>query len=88
MSEQYDNRGKASLWKNDTENPKAPLLKGHLFAHRAIAEGEQIEISLWKGTSDNPNAPVLRGNIQDKYVKQEPAAGQTAPSPIKDDIPF
>jgi len=82
----HDNRGTVSLWKNDSKNGKAPIMKGYLFAHRAIEEGEQIEVSLWKNESDNPKAPLFRGNIQDKYVKPEDGAGSS--SFDDDDIPF
>ena len=87
MSEQYDNRGKISLWKNTTDNPSAPVAKGHFVAHRDIKEGEQIEVSLWKESNQNPNAPVMKGKIQDKFVKD----GFTdAPPPVasSEDIPF
>ena len=44
----FDNRGQVSLWKNDTGSDKTPVLSGKVVAHRAIAEGETLDISLWK----------------------------------------
>tara|TARA_R100001244_G_C5079852_1_gene113606 strand:- start:243 stop:503 length:261 start_codon:yes stop_codon:yes gene_type:complete len=86
MSEEFDNRGQISLWKNTTDNPKAPSAKGHFFAHRDIKEGEQIEVSLWRNQSDNQNAPVMKGKIQDKYVKE--TSDQPFVADSSEDIPF
>ena len=83
MSE-YDNRGQAALWRSKSENPKAPIAKGNVTAHRDIKEGEELELSFWKNDSDNPNAPFLKGKLGDKYEKGEPGA-QIDPD---DDIPF
>ncbi len=86
MSEEFDNRGQISLWKNTTDNPNAPAAKGHFIAHRDIRSGEQISVKLWKNQSGNQNAPVMRGKIEDKYVKDgftdAPAVADS------DDIPF
>ena len=86
MSEQFDNRGQISLWKNETGNPKAPAAKGNFYAHRDIKEGEEIDVSLWRNQSDNEEAPVMKGKIQDKFVKQEPADQPFVDS--SEDIPF
>ena len=82
MSEQYDNRGKVSVWKNQSENPSAPILRGSIYAHRDIKEGEEIEVSFWKNDSSNPKAPVLTGKIKDKFVKDSQPAFQ------EEDLPF
>ena len=88
MSEQYDNRGKVAIWKhlNQSNNLSAPILKGTIYAHRDIREGEEIEVSLWKFDSANPKAPVLTGKIQDKFVKDQ----QTSSVPLgeEEDLPF
>ena len=84
---QYDNRGKVSIWKNDnSKNEKAPILKGSIFAHRDIKEGEMIEVALWKNESDNEKAPTLRGNISDKREPQANGGGTS--QPLSDEIPF
>jgi hypothetical protein len=70
----YDNRGKVSLWKNESDNAKAPAMKGNFVAHRDIREGEEIDIALWKNNSDNPRAPIVTGNIQDKREQREPGS--------------
>jgi hypothetical protein len=90
MSE-YDNKGTASLWKNDKYEAggKAPRLKGQVYAHRDIKAGEKISIALWDGASDNPKAPVLRGKVEDVYKADagQPMATPSAP-PVSDEIPF
>lgn len=81
----YDNRGQVSLWKPESDNPKAPAYRGTVIAHRDIREGEEIEIALWPNHSDNPKAPKVRGKVSDKYrPEQQPDA---APD-FDDDIPF
>lgn len=72
---QYDNRGQVSLWKPQSDNPKAPAARGTIIAHRNIKEGEEIEIALWRNQSDNPRAPLMKGKISDKHdAKPAPAA--------------
>jgi len=75
---QFDNRGQVSLWKNDTGNEKAPVLSGKVVAHRAIAEGETLDISLWKNESDHPQAPVLKGKMGDVFKKTSAPEAQPA----------
>ena len=88
MSEQYDNRGKVAIWKhlNQSNNLSAPILKGTIYAHRDIKEGERLDISLWRSESSSNNAPVLTGKIQDKFVKEP----QVSSFPLGDDedLPF
>ena len=91
----YDNTGKVSLWKNESDNPKAPQFKGKFYAHRDYREGEEITLTLWSnqnanphGPTYNPNAPRFTGKVEDKFV---PNQGQEAPPPdddFSDPIPF
>jgi len=86
---QYDNRGQVSLWKNESDNEKAPVAKGKVVAHRNIREGEEIEIALWRNRSDNPKAPMMKGKISDKRDTQQPAAPQPdTADDFDDDVPF
>jgi len=89
----YDNKGQVALWKNKTDNEKAPNAKGHFFAHRDIKEGEKVDLALWKNVSDNDNAPVMKGKISDEMQKSvgssDSAKRQPAPAEdFDDDIPF
>lgn len=80
----FDNRGKVSLWKTQSDNPKAPAASGSVVAHRDIKEGEVLDLALWKNVSDNPKAPVMTGKLADRKVSAPPAA----PEPFDDEIPF
>ena len=75
---QYDNRGKVSLWKNDREGDRQPVLKGNLVAHRDLKEGETIDIALWKQDATG-NQPVMTGKISDVF---------NAGAKDDDDLPF
>lgn len=81
----YDNKGNVALWKNDSDNERAPILTGIAVAHRDIRAGEEINVSLWKNSSDNDRAPALSGRLQDRYQADQPA---TTPSTPVDEIPF
>lgn len=73
----YDNRGQVALWKNESDNPKAPVLRGTVIAHRDIREGEEVEVSLWRNESTNPKAPRLKGKIQDRQERRETVPART-----------
>jgi hypothetical protein len=88
---EYDNRGQVSLWKPQSDHPKAPAARGLVIAHRDIHEGEQLEIALWRNTSDHPKAPLMKGKISDKYQaesQQAAAPQQSAGADFDDDVPF
>lgn len=80
---EYDNRGKVSLWKTDSQNPKAPVLSGKVVAHRDIKEGETLDLSLWKN-DNNGNQPIMRGEMKDVYNSSSPAVSRID----DDDLPF
>lgn len=87
----YDNRGQVSLWKPDSDNPKAPAYRGVVVAHRDIREGEELELALWPNRSDNPKAPKVTGKLSDKYQpeqRQETSAPAAADDEFDDEIPF
>lgn len=88
----YDDRGKVSLWKNDTQgNDKAPVAKGTVVAHRDIKEGERLNIALWKSDNQNPKAPSMTGRISDPpYLQPGGPPEQKAPPYLQkeNDTPF
>ncbi len=95
----YDDRGKVSIWKNESDNPKAPKWSGSIIAHRNIREGEEIRIALWsaegnpKHENHNARAPWLRGKVSDKQARDAVFVGerQVLGKPAEDfdsDIPF
>ena len=67
-----------TLWKNETENPKAPAYKG-----KGLIDGKEKAASLWHNTSK-------AGKVYLKIKLEEPynnGAGRER-QPIKDEIPF
>ena len=91
MSE-YDNKGKVSLWKRNSDNPKAPSYSGDVVAHRDIRAGEVLDLALWPNQSENPKAPQVTGKLGDKQVREGVAPAkpksQQGVEPFEDDIPF
>ena len=81
---EYDNRGKVSLWKTDSQNPKAPVLSGKVVAHREVKEGETLDLSLWKN-ENNGNQPIMRGEMKDVFNSSAPAPASGIED---DDLPF
>ena len=67
-----------TLWKNETDNPKAPAYKG-----KGLIDGKEKAASLWHNTSK-------AGKVYLKIKLEEPynnGAGKESQS-IKDEIPF
>ena len=67
-----------TLWKNETENPKAPAYKG-----KGLIDGKEKAASLWHNTSK-------AGKVYLKIKLEEPynnGAGKER-QPIKVEIPF
>ena len=67
-----------TLWKNETDNPKAPAYKG-----KGLIDGKEKAASLWHNTSK-------AGKVYLKIKLEEPynnGAGRES-QPIKDEIPF
>jgi hypothetical protein len=61
----YDDTNKGAVWKNETENPKAPVLKGE-----CNIDGTIYVMSAWKNdTSQNPKRPVLSFAFDKKEQK-------------------
>jgi len=64
MSNTYDDTNKGAMWKNTSDNPQAPILKGHINI-----DGVVHKISAWKSKSDHPHAPKL-DLIKDRPLEQ------------------
>ena len=77
---EYDNTNRGAVWKNETDNPKAPALKGE-----CNIGGTDYLVSAWKNdTSDNPKRPVLSFSFEKKQAKAK------APEPTDsfEDVPW
>lgn len=80
MSQEFDNTGKSALWVSKSEHPKAPLLKGHVYAHRDIAKGEKVALAFWpnEGYEKGGSKPRFRGKVEDVRT----GGGESAPVPV------
>jgi len=67
-----------TLWKNETDNPKAPAYKG-----KGLIDGKEKAASLWHNTSK-------AGKVYLKLKLEEPynSGARKESQPIKDEIPF
>jgi len=69
-----------TLWKNESDNPKAPAYKG-----KGLIDGKEKAASLWHNTSK-------AGKVYLKIKLEEPynngAGSRTVSTQIKDEIPF
>ena len=69
-----------TLWKNETDNPKAPAYKG-----KGLIDGKEKAASLWHNTSK-------AGKVYLKLKLEEPynngAGSRPESTQIKDEIPF
>ena len=81
MAIEYDETNLGALWKNKSDHPKAPVLKGHINI-----DGVVHKISAWKTKSDHPQAPVLH------LQKDTPMEDQVKPDleivEDEEDLPF
>ncbi len=67
-----------TLWKNETDNPKAPAYKG-----KGLIDGKEKAASLWHNTS-KAGKVYLKVKLEEPYNN---GAGKES-QPIKDEIPF
>ena len=67
-----------TLWKNETENPKAPSYKG-----KGLIDGNEKSASLWHNTS-KAGKVYLKVKLEEPYNGPARAESKT----IKDEIPF
>lgn len=81
-----------ALWKNRTENDKAPILRGNLEIRddvirmkiaETLAKGERVRIAIFKGkgSQDGKRYPDY-SIVLDTYEKEQPQKN------VNDDIPF
>jgi hypothetical protein len=85
--------GDVIIFKNETDNERAPQYKGHVFLN-----GEKRQISLW--VKDGAKGKFFAGSIELAPRQPAPAPAQTSqivhPAPItfaavnsaEDDLPF
>jgi hypothetical protein len=57
----YEKVGSISLWENESDNAKAPVLRGEI----EIAENVKYSVALWPFEGAE-NGPALKGSIEVK----------------------
>lgn len=78
---QYDNRNTGALFKNDSDNPKAPVYKGPLNV-----EGKEFKVAAWLRESKN-GTKFLSLAVEPAEQKSAPPQQQQQFAPAED-IPF
>jgi len=67
----YENKpGDISIFRNKSDNDKAPTMTGYALAHRDIRKGEKIEVAVWKRDPKSGGDSFLSGLISDPYEAQ------------------
>lgn len=85
MPEQYDNELRFALFRNHSENPKAPNFKGSVQVN-----GKKYWLSAWKKTAKNGDA-YLSGALQlaeEEKPAPKPKAQPKPTNDLDDDVPF
>ncbi len=68
----YENKpGDVSIFRNVTDNERAPTMKGYAIAHRDIRAGEKLDLAVWKQTPKNGGDAFLSGKISDPYQQSD-----------------
>ena len=81
--------GKGSVWKNDD---KGPAFRGSFKVHRAVNEGEILDIGLWN--NETKSGKKYYGiTVQDEWIKPDQPkesmeSDQGNGQDLDDEIPF
>jgi len=68
----YENKpGDVSIFRNVTDNDRAPTMKGYAIAHRDIRAGEKLDLAVWKQTPKNGGDAFFSGKISDPYQQSD-----------------
>lgn len=81
MEKQYDDRGKAVLWKVTKGGDRAPYCSGHFFAPRDIKEGERMDLAFWLTEQKNDRSPVMDGRVNEVYKNEDTFAPEPEDAP-------
>jgi hypothetical protein len=76
----YDNTNSGVLFKNDSENEKAPAYKGKINV-----DGKEYELAAW--IREGKNGKFMSLKVQEPRQKQE-KTGKDLVSAMDDDIPW
>ena len=81
----YDNTNSGVLFKNETDNDKAPMYKGKINV-----DGKEYELAAWLREAKSGKGKFLSLKVQEPRQKQAPKAEPkpTSFAEIEDDLPF
>ena len=63
--------GDVSIFRNESNNERAPTMKGYAIAHRDIRAGEKLDLAVWKQSPKNGGDAFLSGKISDPYQQSD-----------------
>ena len=63
--------GDVSIFRNVSNNERAPTMKGYAIAHRDIRAGEKLDLAVWKQSPKNGGDAFLSGKISDPYQQSD-----------------
>lgn len=79
---EYDNTNSGVLFKNESDNEKAPVYKGKINV-----DGKEYELAAWVREAKSGKGKFLSLKVQEPRQKQE-KTGKDLVSAMDDDIPW
>ncbi len=77
----YDNTNTGTLFKNESDNEKAPQYKGKINVN-----GKEYELAAWVREAKSGKGKFFSLKVQEPYKKEEPKSAKF--EDIEDDLPF
>ena len=77
----YDNTNSGVLFKNESDNEKAPMYKGKINV-----DGKEYELAAWLREAKSGKGKFLSLKVQEPYKKAEPKKATF--DDIESDVPF
>ena len=80
----YDNTNSGVLFKNETDNEKAPMYKGKINV-----EGKEYELAAWLREAKSCKGKFLSLKVQEPYKKEPNSVSKKVDfEDIESDVPF
>jgi hypothetical protein len=79
----YDNTNSGVLFKNETDNEKAPMYKGKINV-----DGKEYELAAWLREAKSGKGKFLSLKVQEPRKSTKPAAKSDYFEDVQDDVPF
>jgi len=81
--QEFDNTNRISLFVNDSDNEKAPKLKGTIDI-----EGQKYNVSVWKTETDKLECGYFLSGKIEEYEASQKKASQKKGKKQTNDLPF